>query len=52
MFALIDRTLKRALLVGFVLVGLAVMTNHHQHPCTDTQVGAAGMCVAVSGGTR
>ena len=53
MFAVIDRHLKRALLVGFVLVGLAFMANHHQHPCTDHQVGAGGMCVTVSaGGTR
>lgn len=53
MFATVDRYLKRALLVGFALVGLAVMANHHNHPCSDTQVGAAGMCVTVStGGAR
>lgn len=45
---MIPRILTRTLLVCAAMTVLAFMSNHREHPCTDTQVGAGGMCVTVS----
>lgn len=49
----IDRLVARTVLLCAALAVCAFMANHHNHPCTDAQIGAGGMCVTVSaGGTR
>jgi len=49
----VPRWISRPLLVGAAFMAFAIGVNHHDNPCTDAQVGAAGMCVAVqAGGAR
>lgn len=45
MSMMIDRLVKRTVLVCAALAAMAFMSNHQAHPCTDHQVGAGGMCV-------
>ncbi|MDG4798992.1 hypothetical protein [Micromonospora sp. WMMD980] len=48
MSMMIDRLVKRTVLVCAVLATLAFGVNHHDHPCTGQQVGAGGMCVSTA----
>ena len=50
----VPRWISRTLLVGAAFMAFAIGVNHHDNPCTDAQVGAAGMCIttAQAGGAR
>ncbi|XTZ17029.1 hypothetical protein ACQSSU_06530 [Micromonospora echinospora] len=45
MTIMLDRWVKRTVLVCAVFAGLALGQNHTDYPCGPTEVGAAGMCV-------
>ncbi|MEU5549184.1 hypothetical protein ABZ738_05395 [Micromonospora sp. NPDC047793] len=46
MSMMIDRLVKRTVLVAACLAAMAFYANHTTQPCTGHQVGAAGMCVS------
>lgn len=51
---MIDRLVKRVVLVAAAMAVCAFYANHTTHPCAADQVGAGGMCVSTNwaGGAR
>ncbi|MEU7679755.1 hypothetical protein AB0C42_33635 [Micromonospora taraxaci] len=49
---MVDRLVARTVLVCAALAVLAFAHNHTTQPCRGAEVGAGGMCVAVSAVAR